>query len=165
MKEAIREVDERIKEVLESYSNEKLFFVIEEKLTKEEIFKKMVHNLKENSDKLEEENDFYDQLIERENTGATSIGDGIALPHSRFNGVKGIVMSMALLKNGAENYEPIDGEPIKLVIMIGAPKEQGKQYLGLVAAVARIFLNDEYRKNVLNSKTAEEFKANVGAFK
>lgn len=163
--DGILDIKDKIEWVLENYSNPDLFLVIEENIEKDDLLKKMVQNIKEKSDKILEENDFYENLLLREKTGNTSLGEGIALPHSRFKGVKSIVVSMALLKNGVESYNPIDEQPIKLVIMVGAPKEEGAEYLQLIAAIARMFLNDEYRKQVLNSQTHEEFVKNVGAFK
>ncbi|MGL5123900.1 MAG: PTS sugar transporter subunit IIA [Fusobacteriaceae bacterium] len=138
----------------EQYSNDNLIFYVEEKLTKDELLKKMVLRIKENSDALEEKNDFYDNVLEREKIGSTGIGMGIAMPHARCNGAKKIVVSIALLKNKI-NFNSLDGENVELVIMIGAPKEKGKEYLNLVATLARAFRNKEYRENVISSKDSE----------
>ncbi|MBP6063679.1 MAG: PTS sugar transporter subunit IIA [Fusobacteriaceae bacterium] len=153
----------KIKEIVEAYSNEKLFIIVDEKMTKEDLLKKMVHNIKENTDSIAEENNFLANMLERENIGSTGIGMGVALPHARFDGVKNIVLSMALVPQGVE-FETPDGETVKLVIMIGAPKEQGKQYLSLIAAIARVFRNNEYREKVISSKSVAEMIKNVEEF-
>lgn len=161
---AVLELKEKIKEIIGAYSNDKLLLIIDEKLTKNDLLKMMVHNMKENSDSIEEENNFFDNMMERENIGSTGIGMGVAMPHARFDGVKNIVLSFAIVPQGV-NFETPDGETVKLVVMIGAPKEQGKDYLTLIAAIARIFRNNEYREKIISSKTIEELKKNLEDFR
>lgn len=159
-----QEIKSNVKWILENYSNEELFLVIEEKISKNELLKKMVENISRKTEVLEEKEEFYETLLIREEIGNTSLGEGIALPHSRTSGIKKIIISMALLKNGVEDYKAVDDIPIKLVVMIGAPREEGAKYLQLIASVARIFLNDQYREKVLSSNTKEEFIKNVETF-
>ncbi len=161
---AVLELKEKIKEIIEAYSNDKLMLIVDEKLTKNDLLKMMVHNIKENTDSIEEENNFFDNMMERENIGSTGIGMGVAMPHARFDGVKKIVLSFAIVHQGV-NFETPDGETVRLVVMIGAPKEQGKEYLTLIAAIARIFRNNEYREKIISSKTVEELKKNLEDFR
>lgn len=147
-----------------SYSNEKLIKYVEEEFTKDELLAHMVHTITENSDAIQEENDFLKNILEREKIGTTAIGTGMAIPHARFAGAKKIVLAIYLLKNPL-NFQAPDGEPVKLVIMIGAPQEQGKEYLSLISTIARAFRNSEYRNAVLSAKSSEELFKKLEEFK
>lgn len=163
MTELIQDLKNELKEG-NIYYNENLVFYIEENLTKNELLEKMVHSIIEKTNIIEEENDFFNNILEREKIGGTGIGMGIALPHARFNGAKGIVMAIALLKNGVDFSAP-DQENAKLVILIGAPKEMGKDYLNLLSVVARAFRNKKYREDVISSSNVEELKKALKEFK
>ncbi len=157
-------INRKFIEAEEQYSNDNLIFYIEEDLTKDELLRKMVERIKENSDAIEEENDFYENILEREKIGSTGVGMGIAIPHARFNGAKRIIVSIVLLKNKI-NFNSLDGENVKLVIMVGAPKERGKEYLNLVATLVRAFRNREYRENVISSNSSENLIKALKDFK
>lgn len=146
------------------YSNENLIVYIKERLSKEELLKKMIHLIIENSDAVSEENNFLQNILEREKIGSTGIGCGIAIPHARFDGAKKIVVAIALLEE-AINFEALDGELAKLVILVGGPKEQGKEYLNLVSSIVRAFRNKSYRDSVLSAKDSADLKRKLEEFK
>lgn len=146
------------------YSNDKLIVFVEGQLTKEELLKKMIHLIMENSDAISEENNFFQNIMEREKIGSTGIGCGIAIPHARFDGAKRIIVAIALLESPI-NFEALDGEAAKLVILVGGPKELGKEYLNLVSTIVRAFRNKNYRDSVLSSKNSEELKRRLEEFK
>lgn len=164
MDEVIIGFDNGVKEILDTYSKNELLMIIDEEITKEDLLKRMVHNIMENSDKVDEENNFLDNIKERESIGSTGIGMGVAMPHARFQGVKGIVLSIAIVKNGV-NFETPDGERVRLVVMVGAPMEQGKQYLTLIAAIARIFRNNEYREGIINAGSIPQLRKRLEEFR
>lgn len=157
-------VENNIKNVEKSYSNENLIVYTEENFNKDALLAKMVHLIKENSDGIEEENDFLKNILEREKIGTTAVGLGIAIPHARFSGAKKIVISIFLLEKPLDFNAP-DGEPVKLVIMVGAPQEQGKEYLTLVSTIVRAFRNKEYRESVLSAKSSKELLKRLEEFK
>lgn len=138
------------------YFNSKLITLIDNKnSSKDDILKDMVHLIKENTNYLEDEEDFYNQIIEREKVGSTGIGMGIAIPHARSQALDKIVVAIGLLKTPV-NFNSLDGEYVKVVVLVGAPKEQSKEYLGLLSTLARIFRNKKYRESIMDSSTLEE---------
>ncbi|MGL4254254.1 MAG: PTS sugar transporter subunit IIA [Fusobacteriaceae bacterium] len=156
--------EKNIKNVGENYSNKNLIVYTEANFSKEELLTQMVHHIKENSDAIGEENDFLKNILEREKIGTTAVGTGIAIPHARFSGAKKIVISIFLLAKPLDFQAP-DGEPVKLVIMVGAPQEHGKEYLTLVSTIVRAFRNKEYRESVFSAKSSEELLRKLEEFK
>ena len=84
------------------YFNNKLITTIEGKHSKEEVLQILVNLIRENSDILDNETDFYDNILAREKVGSTGIGMGIALPHARCENIKQIVVAVGLLKESID---------------------------------------------------------------
>ena len=49
-------------------------------------------------------------LLERERLGSTGIGDGVAIPHGKFNGVSQPIISFGRSRKGLD-FESVDGQP------------------------------------------------------
>lgn len=135
------------------YTNEKLIKIIRGKNTKDEILEKIVNLIDENTDLVKKI--FLENIMEREKIGSTGIGMGIAMPHTRCEGVKDLVVSIALLETPVD-FGAIDGELIKVVVLVGGPKEKGQEYLKVMSSIARIFREKENRDNIKTARPEEE---------
>ena len=67
-------------------------------------------------------------LLEREKLGSTGIGDGVALPHGKLNGLDGIVCSFGRSKQGVD-FQSIDEEPAHLFFLLLAPENSAGEHL------------------------------------
>ena len=141
------------------YFNSKLITYINGRHTKEELLKTMVSFMTENTDLIENKDEFYKQILEREEVGSTGIGMGVAIPHARSAGVKDVVVAIGLLENPVD-FNSIDGEFIKIVVLVGAPKDKSTEYLGLLSTLSKIF---RVKKNRDAIKTARDHKELVEA--
>lgn len=65
-----------------------------------------------------------DGLQERESLGPTGVGNGIALPHARLEGLERITGVFIRLEKPLE-YESVDRQPVDLVFGLFAPKDSG----------------------------------------
>jgi mannitol/fructose-specific phosphotransferase system IIA component (Ntr-type) len=95
-------------------------------------------------------------VFSREELMSTGIGLGIAVPHVRIKDVKNIILAIGINKNGIEDYDSMDGEPVRLVIMIIAGEKQHKDYLMLLSQIVRILKKDAMIGKLLEAKRAEE---------
>jgi mannitol/fructose-specific phosphotransferase system IIA component (Ntr-type) len=137
------------------YFTSKLLTVVDGKSSREEVINLLTEMAFENSDAIENKELFLEKLYEREDVGTTGIGMGIVVPHARCESLNKIVIAVALLKNPIEFNTP-DGIPAKLVIVIGSPKNNNKEYLNLLGTIARNFRNKDYRENVLTASSKED---------
>ena len=78
----------------------------------------------------------FDGLQERESLGPTGVGNGIALPHARLEGLEKIVGLFVRLEKPLE-YDSVDRQPIDLVFCLLAPKDSGVDHLKALALVSR----------------------------
>lgn len=133
-----------------NYFNGRLIKVIN-KNKKEEVIEELVDLINSNTNLVENKEEFIKGIMERESIGSTCIGMGIALPHTRLDGIKDIVVAFGIMENPIE-FDSIDMEPIKIVVLVGAPKEKTKEYLKVLSDFAKIFRNRKYREAIKSSK-------------
>lgn len=146
------------------YLNSKLITYIEGNPTKEEALKMLVELIKKNSDALNDENNFYENILAREELGSTGIGQGIAIPHARSEKIKKLIVAIGLLKNGVD-FNSLDGEKVKLIILVGSPKGQNREYLSLVSELMRTFRNEKLRENVICTNNYQELLEAIAELK
>ena len=74
---------------------------------------------------------------DREELGSTGLGNGIAIPHGKFNGIKGVTALFARLDKPVE-FDSVDDRPVDLLMLLLAPMGAGADHLKALARVARI---------------------------
>jgi PTS system nitrogen regulatory IIA component len=77
-----------------------------------------------------------DALIDRENLGPTGVGQGVALPHARLQGVEKICGIFLKLEKPMD-FDAVDRQPVDLVFALFAPETAGVDHLKALALVSR----------------------------
>jgi fructose-specific phosphotransferase system IIA component len=93
-------------------------------------------------------------LIDREKSMSTGIGNGVAIPHCTSSRVDEIVFIMSLLGCGID-FDSIDGEPVKIVILLIVPKNKLTQHIKTLASIAKLMSTQALRGKLLTLKTPE----------
>ena len=76
------------------------------------------------------------ELAKREALGSTGMGDGVALPHARFQEVKKPFGILVRLRKPID-FEAVDGQKVDLVFLLLLPEAQSDRGLGALACAAR----------------------------
>jgi len=76
-------------------------------------------------------------LMGREDLGSTGLGNGIAIPHGKIEGLKGVTAVFARLDQPID-FDSVDDEPVDLVMMLLAPVGAGADHLKALSRVARL---------------------------
>jgi PTS system nitrogen regulatory IIA component len=79
----------------------------------------------------------FEALSDRESLGSTGLGNGIAIPHGKFAGLKSLVALFARLDQPVD-FDSVDDQPVDLVVMLLAPLGAGADHLKALALVARL---------------------------
>lgn len=79
-------------------------------------------------------------LKQREETMSTGIGFGIAIPHATSDRVQEVVVAFGRSPEGIE-FESLDNQPVRLIVLFISPKNEYQQHLRTLAAIAKQ-LND-----------------------
>ena len=93
---------------------------------------------------------------QREQMMSTGIGQGMAIPHVRLNGVRRAAMAVGVSRDGVSDYESLDNAAIHVVIMIIAPAGHHDTYIRLLAEVAEVLKQDPLRETVIAAKTPKD---------
>ena len=95
-------------------------------------------------------------VLAREKEGSTGIGEGIAIPHAKTDAVKAPGLASMIVRNGVD-YESLDDEPAYLFFLIAAPADGNNVHLEVLSRLSRLLMDDVFRENLMNAKTAEEY--------
>ena len=101
-------------------------------------------------------------LTKREKLGCTAIGNGVALPHGRIEGLAEPVISVARLRH-AISYDAPDGVPVWLAVCLLVPAEANQTHLQLLAALAARFNTPGFPVRLRQAQTATELTAHFKA--
>ncbi|EMP56003.1 PTS transporter subunit IIA-like nitrogen-regulatory protein PtsN [Marinobacter santoriniensis NKSG1] len=80
----------------------------------------------------------FNNLIARERLGSTGIGQGIAIPHCRLEGLDRVIGVLLTLEESVE-FDAIDNQPVDLVFALIVPKEATSEHLELLSQLAEKF--------------------------
>jgi nitrogen PTS system EIIA component len=94
-------------------------------------------------------------LIERERLGSTGIGDGVAIPHGKMNGIKHPLISFGRSNKGLD-FDSMDGQTAYLFFLLVAPENSSSVHLQVLAKIAKILKNGTIRKNLMEARSKEE---------
>ena len=85
----------------------------------------------------------------------TGIGDGVAIPHGKFQGVEEPIISFGRSLKGLD-FESMDGEPVFLFFLLVAPESSASMHLKALARIAKILKNGALRKRLMEVSTRKE---------
>ncbi len=102
-----------------------------------------------------EKNSLVKVLLEREKLGSTGIGDGVAIPHGKFQGIDQPIISFGRSRRGLD-FESMDGAPAYLFFLLVAPENSASIHLKALARIAKILKNSSFRKTLMDATTKEE---------
>lgn len=95
-------------------------------------------------------------VFAREEEGSTGIGEGIAIPHAKTDAVKMPGLASMIVRSGVD-YESLDDEPAYLFFLIAAPADGANVHLDVLSRLSRWLMDDAFRENLMQAKTAEEY--------
>lgn len=98
---------------------------------------------------------FIKALKEREEIMSTGIGMGIAIPHAKVNEVKAMTFAIGISKKGI-NFDSLDGNPTKLIILVAAGEKQHKDYLRLLSNIMAILKNEKIKNALINADSPQD---------
>ena len=96
------------------------------------------------------------EILKREELMSTAIGRGIAIPHIRLSSVTDLVVSVGISQTDIIDFQPLDDEPVRLVLMIAAASNQHAYYLQALSYFSARLKNRELSDSLLQAKTAQE---------
>jgi PTS system nitrogen regulatory IIA component len=93
-------------------------------------------------------------LVEREAAGSTGVGEGVAIPHARLDGLDR-VRAVVVRLDAPVAFDSLDDKPVDLLVALFAPREANAQHLRALARVARMMRQAETRAALRQARSAD----------
>ena len=115
--------------------------------TKKQVLEELVEALASNKGEIDKV-ELLNALLEREKLGSTGIGDGVAIPHGKLNGLDNIILLFGKSGQGVD-FDAIDRKPVCLVFLLVAPADSAGLHLKALARLSRMLREKEFKNSLL----------------
>lgn len=95
-------------------------------------------------------------VYKREELVSTGVGLGVAIPHVKIPEIKDYVFAVGRKAEGIE-FDSLDGQPVRLIFLIGASDKQTRDFVKMLARVMQLLKNGSNRVALLEASLPEEF--------
>ena len=102
---------------------------------------------------LQDHDKLLQALLDREQLGSTGIGDNMAIPHAKHEGIDQITTVFARSRKGID-FQSLDRKPVHFIFLLLAPPGSTGLHLKALAKIARLFKNPSLRENILKAEDA-----------
>jgi fructose-specific phosphotransferase system IIA component len=96
-----------------------------------------------------------DSVLERESTRTTGIGNGLAIPHGKCNGVSHLVMAIGRPATPID-FQSIDGRPVTLIWLLASPPDQTGPHIHALARISRLMTIEKFRQALVAAQTPQQ---------
>ena len=124
--------------------------------SKEEAIRLLADYMEKGGNLSDKEQYVKDVLI-REGSGTTGLGDGIATPHAKSDGVKAAGLAAMTVPAGMD-FAAMDGNPSRLFFMIAAPNGANDEHLAILSKLATMIMDPDFKEALIAAKSVDEFR-------
>ncbi|CAG1008409.1 PTS system, galactitol-specific IIA component [Phycisphaerales bacterium] len=96
-----------------------------------------------------------DAVWSREQMRTTGIGAGLAIPHGKCPGMTGLAMAIGKPAKPMD-FEAIDGQPVKLVVLLASPPDKTSDHIQALARISRLMTMEAFRERIYAAESASE---------
>jgi len=120
-------------------------------LTKKQALKAMSEQAAKQSSLYARE--IFSVLMEREQIGCTGMGNGVCIPHGRFQDLKTLHAVFAKLDKPIE-FGAADGKPVDLILLLLTPASANTEHLKALATASRLLRDKQLCENLRSTDNA-----------
>ena len=113
-------------------------------------------DLMEKGGSLSDKQQYLKDVLAREASCTTGLGDGIATPHAKSAGVKKAALAARTVPAGSD-FESLDGNPARLFFMIAAPEGAADAHIELLQQLSTMIMDNDFKEALIAAKSKEEF--------
>lgn len=104
--------------------------------------------------------EIFQLLTDREKLGSTSLGHGVALPHTRTTLTEHAIGVFLKLEKGIDFDSP-DNQPTDLIFALMVPEHYTDEHLKILANLASLFSNEDFCQKLRALNTEQELYNNL----
>ena len=106
---------------------------------------------------LSDKEQYVKDVLIREESGTTGLGDGIATPHAKSDGVQAAGLAAMTIPDGMD-FAAMDGNPSRLFFMIAAPNGANDEHLAILSKLATMIMDPDFKEALIAAKSVDEFR-------
>ncbi len=125
-----------------------------ESVEKNQIIEEMVDILYQTG-RIEHRDKVLRAVQERESMMSTGMGDGVAIPHAKTDGVKELIASFGVTKHGID-FQSIDGKPVRIIFLLVGPTKQTGPHLKALSRISRLVHQKAFRDALINASNPDD---------
>ncbi|MDR3317683.1 MAG: diadenylate cyclase [Puniceicoccales bacterium] len=112
-------------------------------------------------DTPEENTSIIDEIIEREKTITSYLGNGVAMPYVRHPISKPYIFALGRCKNGLSSTNSGEHKDTRLVFLMIISTQNEESYLTVLASIARVFQNQDNINLIFKDQSIATFRRNI----
>ena len=102
----------------------------------------------------------FQRLWEREQLGSTAIGQAVAIPHCKLNGLPRVLVAVGISRRGID-FGAADGRPVRLFFLVASPSRSPAEHLQSLAAISKWVKGERHVERILGLTDAQEIAAAI----
>jgi len=99
---------------------------------------------------------FLEAVFQREAIMSTGLGMGVAFPHVKIPSIPEFFITIGIIRGDGVEWDSFDGNPVKVVFLIGGPDGQQTRYLGILSKLSLIVKNERVRNKLFDASSPED---------
>jgi mannitol/fructose-specific phosphotransferase system IIA component (Ntr-type) len=99
-------------------------------------------------------------VLAREKTRSTGIGLGLAVPHGKSHGCRGLTIAVGKPESPMP-FDAVDGRSCQLIVLLASPVDETGPHIQALASISRLWKNDAFRRAATEANTPDELYAAI----
>lgn len=137
---------------ISQYLNPKLVQFLDVE-TRDEALNALV-DLCDSEELLNQRDEFFDAVLQRERIVSTGIGMGVAIPHAKLPSYNDFFIAIGISRRGLD-WNSLDKHPVRLIFLIGGPDDKQTEYLQILSGLTLAIKDEARRKQLLRLDSPE----------
>lgn len=133
---------------------EDLVLVPLEEQNQESVVRELIRFLSANG-YIKDPNHIFDIIMERERILSTGIGNGIAIPHGKTDGIEDPIVALGISQKGID-YKSLDKKEVYLVFLLLTSENDKGMHIRLLSRISRLLNQKECRLALMDARTAAD---------
>lgn len=125
-----------------------------ENTDKNRIIEEMVDILAQNK-KIKDRDSVLQAVLDRERVMSTGMGDGVAIPHAKSDGVDELVSAFGITKQDVD-FKSIDEKPVRMIFLLVGPVDQTGPHLKALSRISRLMHRKEFRDKLASAHSSQD---------
>lgn len=97
---------------------------------------------------IEDADELYQRLLEREGLGSTALGNAVAIPHCKMKGLQRVIVAVGLSAQDV-SFNTSDGQPVRLFFVVASPQDDPTAHLQSLSAISKWIKADRHVERIL----------------